>query len=593
MTTRTEAHMNLTRFARPSLTTGTRTALAAAAAALACMAAPEPAAAGTYEIWQCSPPGRAAHDKGDWRRTEQGGPAWIYGITDTCASSGARAMTVGVVDGHTLGEHQWVGMELRLPADQPDVRIVSGRLHGSARLGQNGAFHVWSTSRGDAPQLLVYCRMSNGWCPDSGVPDRYLFDGSDGFPAVTFTAPANADHVHIEDRCQNGYGGCPGTVALAISGIELTLAESVQPTVSLDGGTLLDGTARGTRSVTFTAGDAQSGVQRVQLLVDGVAVRALDLTEGCGFVHARACPASHSDTFTLATDELTDGEHAVAVRTTDAAGNSRTSPESSFTVDNVPDPSPVPVSSPATGSTGPSGESGRDGRDGAPGSPGAPGPATPNGENATAGARVTATFASSRSRSMKVPYGRRVVVSGTLLTPAGRPIAGARLDVHQRAKLPGATMAPLGHEVTTDARGAFRYVAGVGVSRTIRFGYKATLEDTAFSAQQDVELGVVAGVSLRTDRKALRNGQTLRFTGRVLGVSAGTRKVVELQVRKGRSWMTFRSTRMTSRGAFTDRYRFTRTFRTTRYDFRARVREETGFPFLTGASKPARVTVRR
>jgi hypothetical protein len=287
------------------------------------------------------------------------------------------------------------------------------------------------------------------------------------------------------------------------------------------------------------------------------------------------------------------------VRVTDAAGTARTSPETLFTVDNVPDDGMSPVVTPQPVVPGPAGPAGRDGRDGQAGAAaGAPVGAvvtarTANGEGATPEARVSATFAASSKATMRAPYGRRVVISGSLVAPSGRPVVGARLDVHEQPRLMGALMTPNGHQVTTDRRGTFRYVAAVGVSRTIRFGYRAVLEDTAFSAHHDVELGVVAGITLRTDRATLRNGQAVRFTGQVHGAPSGVRKVVELQVRKGRSWMTFRSTRLREGGTFTESYRFTRTRRLTRYDFRARVREESGFPFLTGASKPARVTVRR
>ena len=89
----------------------------------------------------------------------------------------------------------------------------------------------------------------------------------------------------------------------------------------------------------------------------------------------------------------------------------------------------------------------------------------------------------------------------------------------------------------------------------------------------------------------MRNGQTVRFRGSIAGAPAGSRKVVELQVRKGKAWMTFRSTRLRS-GRFSESYRFTRTVGLARYVFRARVRAEAGFPFNTGESKQVRVTVR-
>ena len=83
----------------------------------------------------------------------------------------------------------------------------------------------------------------------------------------------------------------------------------------------------------------------------------------------------------------------------------------------------------------------------------------------------------------------------------------------------------------------------------------------------------------------------MKFRGSVAGAPQGSRKVVELQVRKGKSWMTFRSTRLRS-GRFSESYKFTRTVGTAKYVFRARVRAEAGFPFNTGESKQVRVTVR-
>jgi hypothetical protein len=146
-------------------------------------------------------------------------------------------------------------------------------------------------------------------------------------------------------------------------------------------------------------------------------------------------------------------------------------------------------------------------------------------------------------------------------------------------------------EVTTDEEGTFRHVTTAERSRTIRFGYRARLGDTDFADTTDMSLAVIARVGLATDRKRLRNGQTVRFRGSVAGAPSDSRKVVELQVRKGKGWMTFRSTRLRN-GRFSETYRFTRTVRTTKYVFRARVRAESGFPFTTGHSRQVGLIVR-
>jgi hypothetical protein len=143
----------------------------------------------------------------------------------------------------------------------------------------------------------------------------------------------------------------------------------------------------------------------------------------------------------------------------------------------------------------------------------------------------------------------------------------------------------------TNSDGKFVYTTTAVRSRTIRFGYRAHLEDTAFSSTTDISLGVIARLTLSASPSSLRNGKAVVFRGSVAGAPASARKVIELQVKKGSRWMTFRSTRLRS-GRFSERYRFTRTHGRVTYVFRARVREEVGFPFLTSHSHSVKVTVR-
>ena len=94
-------------------------------------------------------------------------------------------------------------------------------------------------------------------------------------------------------------------------------------------------------------------------------------------------------------------------------------------------------------------------------------------------------------------------------------------------------------------------------SRTIRFGYRALSPDTAFSETTDISLGVVARLCLSRDRTRCATATSCSSAARPRRPER-LRKVVELQVRKGWRWMTFRSTRLRN-GRFSERYRFTRT----------------------------------
>jgi hypothetical protein len=395
--------------------------------------------------------------------------------------------------------------------------------------------------------------------------------------------------------------------AIRIQGAQVDLVENVAPAASITGGTLTAaGAHSGTRTVAVQGADGDSGVRKVEVLLDDHLVGKVDYNRDwtkplseqpagtCAFDNWNACPTSQSPSFSVDTRLVPDGAYALSTRVTDAAGNVATTRAAQpVSIDNVPDPiaprapDPIPGAPGANGANGPSGNVGPTGPGGANGSSVV---LTVNGANGTANATVKATFAGTNRASINAAYGKKVLITGQLTAPNGRPITGARVSVQLQDKMVGAKPVPAG-EVVTDNDGKFRYVTTAQRSRTVRFGYRANLEDAAFSQITDISLNVIPKVSLRTNRKALRNGQTVRFSGSIAGAPANARKVVELQVKKGKRWMTFTTTRLHN-GKFSQKYRFTATHRRTVYSFRARVRQEAGFPFLTGVSKQVKVTVR-
>ena len=214
----------------------------------------------------------------------------------------------------------------------------------------------------------------------------------------------------------------------------------------------------------------------------------------------------------------------------------------------------------------------------------------PNGEHATHLATLTAHESGTDRRTIRVRFGRRVVVSGRLLAPGGVPITGARLEVVSRDRASGAPLVPLA-PATTDAAGAYRYVVAPGASRVVRIGYRARIGDISYARTTEVNLRVIAKLSFRLSRSKLRNRQTLRYLGRVQGPRTGHR-FAEVQVRNGKRWIVVCSVRTDARGSFGCAHRFTRTFKRTRYRFRARVRRQTGLPYEPSASASRWITVR-
>jgi hypothetical protein len=162
--------------------------------------------------------------------------------------------------------------------------------------------------------------------------------------------------------------------------------------------------------------------------------------------------------------------------------------------------------------------------------------------------------------------------------------------VLQRADGPGGAWIPVA-SLNTSSKGGFAYVAPAGVSRALRFSYAGT--PTIRAAERDVIIGVAAVTSVRASRTALRNGQAVRFSGKLRGgaVPAGG-KLLELQVLLRGSWRTFATLHSDDRGRWRYTYRFASTSGRVTYQFRAQIPREATYPYASGASRRARVTVR-
>jgi hypothetical protein len=558
--------------------------LAATAAFAAVALTPSTARAGSYPMYACNVPGKQTGTRGPWVLNPQPVPTGAttnLNTFDNCAIGGGFGFFQG---GVPMNPGSIAGAYLYKPA--------------GFQLGQQKSYLVASLTGTGSP-TAIYAETESGlegaWSSPGantlGSPDVRVLTGKNVFAWDLYCAAVASQPCDLD-----------AAYPLNIVGIENTLLDSTLPLhATVDGGSLTTaGAKKGVKTLRVTATDDHSGTQKVDILLEDAVVAAIDYDRNwsqplssqkagtCQFADWNACQTSQTPEFTIDTAQVPDGVYALGVRTTDAAGNRRTTTwAQTVTIDNVPDavapvaPDPVAPSG-KNGANGLNGADGRDGRDGAG--------LTLNGTNGSSAATLKAAFASSKRSTIKSAYGKKVLITGRLTAPGGRPIAGARLWVMQQDKMVGAKMIPAG-EVTTDRAGMFRYVTTAQRSRTIRFGYRTHLQDMSFSQTTDISLGVVAKVSLRTDRRSLPNGQAVRFSGSIAGAPANARKVVELQVKKGKRWMTFRSTRLRG-GGFSERYRFTRTRGRATYAFRARVRQEAGFPFMTGVSKQVKVTVR-
>ena len=187
----------------------------------------------------------------------------------------------------------------------------------------------------------------------------------------------------------------------------------------------------------------------------------------------------------------------------------------------------------------------------------------------------------------------RTIRNGTTvhgrLTVNGGPVPGGAVTVLSRLRTGGAFQAIT--ILRTDPDGRLSFKAGVGPSRTLRFRWAGT--GTARPAATDIDVLVPARSSIAVDRRRVPNGESVTFSGRLVGrpLPDGG-KLVDLQVKLRGRWRTFAAPRADSRGRWSYAYRFEATRGVVRYSFRARIRREAAYPYELGHSRVVWVTVR-
>jgi hypothetical protein len=552
-----------------------------AAGALACA---DDAHAGEYTQYTCRLPSGDPAATDGWRAD---GAAMGFVMEEDCAGAGGM---------HTDVEHLaypepvTAGWSWSVAAP---IRLVGGtvyRAHRLAAVGTNGSGGVHRISAGAA--VLFEEFNDNGYDREAGSASNPL-SPTNKFPLPTI----DADSLRLTAGCGGNGNPCqdrPGDYVANVSLFAATfrLRESQAPNVSALSGSLTQpGAKTGVQTLRFNATDGGAGVYRVTTEVDGteVSTRVVDANGGrCAdavpatpdpyeFEYRQPCKASVSGTeVTLNTAAFADGAHTVRVLVEDAAGNEASAfGPATMTFANQPAGSPQPQPTlPAP----------------APTPPAVAAAPRANGANASASARISARFTTVGRASRTIRYGQHPAITGTLRAPSGAPVTGATLQVLVRSNVGGSPWRP-GGTVTTDASGAFRYVAPTGASRVIRFAYRAHLEDADYAHTADTTLNVIPSIRLRVDHASLHNGQAVRFRGSVPSAPSAGRKLVEMQVVVGGRWRTFATTQM-RHGRFTHAYRFRRTYARTTYRFRARIRADRGWPFATGLSRVKRVVVR-
>jgi hypothetical protein len=532
------------------MTTLRRPATLLALALAATVAGPIASArAGTYTVLSCrdrgGAPAAVSDAGGGWVGGGTGGPG--LDALDRCAEPSHGLMaTVSGVWPHPIGSVAW-------------WRFVAPR--GTLVEGADVLYSGYTRPFDGQSQGVVHLRSADGALPaiDAGagtLPARWVSVG--GLHDAWLQATAQCDGPAGNADCPAG--AVHATIEVLRS--EILLADGSPPTAGPATGSAVESaTWQGTETFAFAAADEGGGVYRAVLELDGTAVlertiddrggRCVDTTAGQRvFTRPQPCPTAADALVTVNAAALPAGEHDVALRVSDTAGNVRTVYAARKTIAG-------PAAPAAAGSA----------------------TATSGGDNP---ALLVARWARTGRTTLTAPYGVRNVVRGRLSDGAGAGIGNARIEVvgalGRRALDKGGAR--------TRADGRFTFIVPRGVSsRTLVLRYRRRAADPV-AAEVRLRLMVRAGVALTA--RPIESRRAVALVGRLVGRPLPrTRKLVELQARRpGHAWVTARIVRAALDGRFAARAPLRRPGR---YELRAVVRAAADYPYATGASRPVRV----
>ncbi len=495
--------------------------------------------AGEYTIHNCPASLQPNFDAGPWQSWSVGALPSVGGFQSSCTPGSTLGTAIGW---YTNEQNLNTGLGAVLQSPSPGITIREVRL-------------VWSVSHQSSGSDTFAQVISP---TDSELIESTPYVVGTSNPTVV-SFPTGTQTVYVYSYCSydastNCYFPSGVSPVIRIEGMDTTLEDATPPTATINGGSLAGGgPMSGNATLQFTATDGESGVRESQLLLDGSPVITDDYSSQCTYTNFAACPQSQTASIALDTSKIANGEHQVALRVTDAAGNTQTVDNHLVLIANeapAEGPPPPPCA-------------------------------------AVVGTHTTITV-TTRHHLLVSNYHQRARLNGQLLESGGKPIANASVEVLARQAVGNDKFFPLGH-VTTRANGRFSTTLPAGVSRTICLRYRP-LPGGNYAAVLAVTQQVRAGVSLAVHPHNIESNGTIILSGKVLGgFISSVGKVTELQVYYLGSWRVFRTLRSNPSGGFTSFYSFVGGQGT--FAFRACVRNENDYPFTFGCSRPVSVRV--
>jgi hypothetical protein len=335
---------------------------------------------------------------------------------------------------------------------------------------------------------------------------------------------------------------------LLFRGMEVTLSEDVRPLVSQPVGTLVAGGPQsGVRTLSYAASDLESGLAKVDAMLDDTVVATHDFTTRCFYSDFTVCPPSQDETLNVDTRGVPNGSYRLTLRVQDAAGN----------VSVVSGASPIEVANTA--------------------------PVEPT---VAATFTLSAHFKGTARPTLVVPYARRTSLSGRLVGSVPVP-AGATVEVLERVDRPAAKEVVVGSARTT-ADGSFSYILEARrPSRALRLAYRSNDGSATISAP--MKLRVRAASSLHASLR----GRVIHFSGRVRSVPVPSRGLsIWMEGRApGSTWTSFAHLHTTRNGRFSGRYRLKVRRPGVTLSVRAVVRAQKNYPYVSARSRTKRLVV--
>ena len=365
---------------RPMTISRRYVAMLAVCLGVMCSGPSAPAWAGNYTVLACRDRGGASlplnDASGGWQAGSTGGPG--LDAVDRCeVTSHGFLATVSGIWPHAVGQHGLVALRATVGhlVEGADI-LYSG--YSRTYDGQNrGIIYLNGAQAGYLATSFGEGAIAARWAIWRGLHDSWLqataqCDGAAG----SADCPAGMVHATVE-----------------ILRSEILLADTSPPTAgSASGSAVTSPTWQGTMTFAFPAADDGGGVYQAILEVDGAPVlartiddwggRCVDTTPGQRvFRYPRPCLTSVDALVPVDASALPVGDHDVALRVSDAAGNVRTVYAARKTIV-------------------------------APGRSIGPGSAlaergAANGDNASDAVRLTARWARTQRSTLTGPFGRR------------------------------------------------------------------------------------------------------------------------------------------------------------------------------------------